>query len=277
MPAGTRTGRLAAFVDSERFAAVIAVVIVVNAIVLGLETYPAVMANYEQTLVLLNSLCFAVFVVELVLRMASYGRHLPDFFRSGWNVFDLVIIGAVFVPGVREQAQLLRLLRLARVVRLVRYLPDARILVLTVIKSIPSLISMVVLTILMLFVYGMLGWSMFGAALPESWGTIGRAMLTLFILLTLENFPTYLAEAETVSPYAVVFFVSYVLLAAFVVFNLLIGIVISSMERAREAHPTAKDVGGSADEAQEPVDDVLERIARLQADLAELEDAVRKR
>ena len=111
-----------------------------------------------------------------------------------------MIIGAVFLPGVREQAQLLRLLRLARIVRLVRYLPDARILLLTVVKSIPSLFSMVVLTLLLLFVYGMVGWSLFGAALPESWGTIGRSMLTLFILLTLENFPTYLAEAEAVSP-----------------------------------------------------------------------------
>ena len=132
-----------------------------------------------------------------------------------------------------------------------RYLPDARILLLTVVKSIPSLFSMVVLTILLLFVYGMVGWSLFGAALPESWGTIGRSMLTLFILLTLENFPTYLAEAEAVSPYAVVFFVSYVLLAAFVVFNLLIGIVIGSMERAREHDArAAADLGrGSADPA----------------------------
>ena len=96
---------------------------------------------------------------------------------------------------------------------------------------------MVVLTVLLLFVYGMVGWSLFGAALPETWGTIGRAMLTLFILLTLENFPTYLAEAEPVSVLAVPFFVSYVLLAAFIVFNLLIGIVIGSMERPASRMP----------------------------------------
>jgi voltage-gated sodium channel len=151
-----RTGRLARLVDSDRFAAVIATVIVLNAIVLGLETYPTVTANWGDALLVLNEACFAVFVVELVLRFASYGRRPGDFFRSGWNVFDLVIIGAVFIPGVREQAQLLRLLRLARIVRLVRYLPDARILLLTVVKSIPSLFSMVVLTILLLFVYGMM-------------------------------------------------------------------------------------------------------------------------
>ena len=264
-----RTGRLARLVDSDRFAAGIAAVIVLNAVVLGLETYPTVVATWGDALVFLNEACFAVFVVELVLRFASYGRHPGDFFRSGWNVFDLVIIGAVFIPGVREQAQLLRLLRLARIVRLVRFLPDARILLLTVVKSIPSLFSMVVLTILLLFVYGMVGWSLFGAALPESWGTIGRSMLTLFILLTLENFPTYLEEAEQISPYAVVFFVSYVLLAAFVVFNLLIGIVIGSMERARE-HDAAEPEPDS-DEA------VLARLRTVQDELAALQSELGRR
>ena len=181
----------------------------------------------------------------------------------------------MLIPGVREQAQLLRLLRLARIVRLVRFLPDARILILTVIKSIPSLFSMVVLTVLLLFVYGMVGWSLFGEALPENWGTIGRAMLTLFILLTLENFPTYLAEAELVSPYAVTFFVSYVLIAAFVVFNLLIGIVIGSMERAREsdAARTREDVDeGVSDPASDQT--LAIRIRSLREDLAALEEAL---
>jgi voltage-gated sodium channel len=270
-----RSGRLARLVDSERFAMAIAAVIVVNAIVLGLETYPSVMAAYGDALILLNETCFAIFVVELVLRLASYGRNIGAFFRSGWNVFDLIVIGAVFIPGVREQAQLLRLLRLARIVRLVRYLPDARILILTVVKSIPSLFSVVVLTLLLLFVYGMVGWSLFGAALPEQWGTIGRSMLTLFILLTLENFPTYLEQAEAVSPYAVVFFVTYVLMAAFIVFNLLIGIVIGSMERARESDAARAAEQPEADPGNSASDEALVmQIRALRKDLAALEDAV---
>jgi voltage-gated sodium channel len=263
-----RSSGLARLVESSRFNLAIAAVIVANAVVLGLETYPEVMADYGDTLILLNELFFAVFVVELALRIASYGRRPQDFFRSGWNVFDFVVIAAVFIPGVREQAQLLRLLRLARIVRLVRFLPDARMLILTVVKSIPSVASMVVLTVLLLFVYGMVGWSLFGEALPESWGTIGRAMLTLFILLTLENFPTYLAEAEPVSVLAVPFFVSYVLLAAFIVFNLLIGIVISSMEKAREE----EDQREKADDAE-----LIARLGEVQRTLARLEADLRAR
>ena len=271
----SRQGQLAQVVDSDRFNGFIAAVIIANAVVLGLETYPGVVEAHGSTLVKLNGAFYLIFVGELVLRFASYGKRPQDFFRSGWNVFDLIIIGSVAIPAVREQAQLMRILRLARIARLVRFLPDARILVLTIVKSIPSMFSMVVLTLVLMFVYGMVGWSIFGAALPESWGTIGQAMLTLFILLTLENFPTYLTEAEQVSPYAPLFFVSYILLAAFIVFNLLVGIVIGSMEKARQHE--AKNTPIDPEEAALSEQALLDRIALLQASLGELEDDLRRR
>ena len=264
-----RDGRLARLVDSDAFNLVIAGVIIFNAIVLGLETFPAVMESYGSTLSLLNSVCYGIFVVELILRFASYGRRPQDFFRNGWNIFDLIIIGGVWIPGVRENVTLLRLLRLARIARLLRFLPDARILLSTVVRSLPPLGSIVVLTVLILFLYGMVGWAMFGEELPNSWGTITRAMLTLFILLTLENFPTYLEEALTVTPWATVFFVSYVLVAAFVIFNLLIGIIISSMEsaREREALREAMDKTGPEADALGRIREIKEALETLETDL----------
>ena len=269
----SRSGRLARLVDSEPFSLAIAGVIIANAVVLGLETFPSVMASYGSLLVTLNDICYGIFVVELVLRFASYGRRPQDFFRNGWNVFDLIVIAGVWIPGVRENATLLRLLRLARIARLLRFLPDARILLATVVRSLPPLASIVVLTFLILFLYGMVGWGLFGAALPESWGTITRAMLTLFILLTLENFPTYLEEALTVTPWATVFFVSYVLVAAFVIFNLLIGIIIGSMEsaREREAMREAKETGITGD-AVARIHDIREALDALEADVQILRD-----
>lgn len=268
-----RTGRLARLVDSDAFNLAIAGVIVINAIVLGLETFPSVMASYADQLILANEICYGVFVVELVLRFASYGKRPQDFFKSGWNVFDLIIIGGVWIPGVRENATLLRILRLARIARLLRFLPDARVLIATVVRSIPPLASIVVLTFLILFIYGMVGWALFGEALPASWGTITRAMLTLFILLTLENFPTYLEEALAVTPWATVYFVSYVLVAAFVIFNLLIGIIISSMEsaREREALREAKESGITGD-AVARIHEIREALDALEADVQILRD-----
>ena len=225
---------LARIVDSNAFQMVISAVIILNAIVLGLETYVAEDSPTFTLLMRLNDAFYLVFLAELITRMVSYFPRPLNFFRSGWNIFDFVVIGAALIPAVRAQAEVIRLLRLARIARLLRFLPDARVLIATMGKAIPSVFSMIVLVVLLLFIYGMIGVVLFGEALPAEWGNIGSAMMTLFILLTLENFPTYLDQAQEVTPFASVFFLSYVLIAAFVVLNLVLGIVIGSMEEARE-------------------------------------------
>jgi voltage-gated sodium channel len=263
-----RVRSLQRLVDSAAFNTTIIAVIVANAVVLGLQTYPGIVDRYGDTLDLLNGICLAVFVVELALRMASYGRRPLAFFRSGWNVFDFVVITAAFVPGIRESSTLLRLARLARVVRIVRLLPDVRVLIVGVLRSLPPLLSMAMLTTVILFVYGMIGWLLFADELPEDWGTIGEAMLTMFVLLTLENFPAYMERGMDVHPWSWIFFVSFVLVAAFIVLNVLIGIVLNSMEEAREVE-RRKALGMRVGEG--PPAPVVERIAILRAALDELE------
>src|SRR5688572_14314820 len=145
-------------VDSDPFTYFIAGVILANAVVLGLETYDSIEQDAGAALDLVNDLCLAVFVVELGLRFASYGRRPQDFFRSGWNVFDLVVVGAAFVPGLSKNSTLLRLARLARVVRVVRLLPDVRILMVAMARSIPPMLSLAVLAALVLYGYAMVGW-----------------------------------------------------------------------------------------------------------------------
>ena len=255
-------------VDSNAFNNTIIAVIVANAVVLGLQTYPGIVDRYGWTLDVLNGVFLAVFVVELGLRIASYGRRPQDFFRNGWNIFDFVVIGAAFVPGVRESSTLLRLARLARVVRIVRLLPDIRVLFVGVLRSLPPLVSIALLTTVILFVYGMIGWLLFSEELPEEWGNIGEAMLTMFILLTLENFPAYMERGMEVHPWSWIFFVSFVLVAAFIVLNVLIGIVLNSLEEARELE-RRRALGIPTDGV--PPAHVAERIAILRAALDELE------
>ena len=275
--APTPRNRLARIVDAPWFTWTIVSVICVNALALGLETYPWIHDRWGDQLFVLNELCLAIFVVELALRIASYLPRPLRFFRDGWNVFDFVVITAAFVPGVRESATLLRLVRLARVFRIVRLLPDVRVLLAGVYRSIPPLFSIGLVTAMLLFFYGMIGWSLFHEELPKDWGTIGRAMLTLFVMLTLENFPTYMDAGMEVHPWSWVYFVSFVLIAAFVVINLLIGIVLNSMEEAREAERRkavrermgVPEAAGVVDpDASAPV---VERIALLRGALDELE------
>jgi voltage-gated sodium channel len=267
---------LARVVDSPAFTTIVVATIVVNAVVLGLQTYEGVVDRWGELLDVVNGVCLGIFIVELVLRLASYWPRPLAFFRNGWNLFDFVVILAVFVPGIRQNSTLLRLLRLLRVVRIVRVLPDLRVLLLGVWKSVPPLASIGAVTAMILFVYGMVGWIWFGDELPEQWGNIGRAMLTLFVMLTLENFPVYMDAAMEIEPWAWVYFVSFILVAAFIVLNVLIGVVLNSMEEAREidrrqalrerygvTHPSPVDP-----QAHAPV---AERIAILRDALDELE------
>ena len=262
-------------VGSQLFDTLIIAVILANAVVLGLQTYPDRVARDGDTLDLLNEVFLGIFVVELLLRIGSYGRRPQDFFRSGWNIFDFVVIAAAFVPGVRDSSTLLRLARLARVVRIVRLLPDLRVLLQGVLRSLPPLFSMTMLVTLLLFVYGMIGWLLFGEELPEEWGNIGAAMLTLFVMLTLENFPAYMDAGMSVHPWAWIYFVTFVLIAAFMVLNVLIGIVLNSMEEARELE-RRRALGADVDDDISPAP-VAERIALLRAALTELEDELRLR
>ena len=176
-----------------------------------------------------------------------------------------------------ESSTLLRLARLLRVVRVITLLP-LRVLIVAVARSIPPLASMTVLTALILFLYGMAGWLMFGEEDPEAWGNIGEALLTLFVLLTLENFPVTLERGLAIEPRSILYFVSFVLVAAFIVLNVLIGVVLHSMEeareieRARERRAAGEDGGAGAAEAA-----LVERIATLRAALDELELTLRSR
>jgi voltage-gated sodium channel len=231
-------------VDSRWFDPLILVVIFVNAVTLGLETYESIAQSIGDELHALNDLTLGVFVVELVIRLGSAGFNPRRFFKSGWNVFDFVVITASFLPGLRENATLLRLVRLARIVRAIRLLPDLRVLTVAVGRSIPGVASLAVITLLLVYVYGMVGWVIFDESDPANYGNIGQAMVTMFVLLTLENLPTYIEQGQELSNWTLVFYISYVLVASFLIFNLFIGIVINSMEEARtiELHRAEREL-----------------------------------
>jgi voltage-gated sodium channel len=219
-------------------------VIFVNAIPLGLETYDSVARSIGDELHTANDVILGLFVVELLIRFGASGFDPRRFFRSGWNVFDFVVIAASFAPGLRENATLLRLVRLARIVRAVRLLPDLRILTVAVARSIPGVASLAVISLLLVYVYGMVGWVIFHNHDPANFANIGQSMVTMFVLLTLENLPTYIAKGQELSDWTLLFYVSYVLVASFLIFNLFIGIVINSMEEARaiELHRAEREL-----------------------------------
>lgn len=226
-----RIAWLTRIVYGNAFEFTIVGLIVLNAFFLAALTLP----NVDPTLAAIgrsyDQVVLWVYVAELVLRIISYGRKPWMFFTGPWNVFDFLVIA--LIPVFSAQTVVLRLLRLLRVVRLFRFMPEVRILTNSIAKSLPPLASVTVLIMFLLFLYAMAGHYMFGAALPDHWGDVGRAMESLFILLTLENFPNYFEEAMAVTPVALVFFLSYVFIIVFTILNVLIGIVINAMDESR--------------------------------------------
>jgi voltage-gated sodium channel len=268
------TERLRHLVAHPAFDAAVMIVILANAVVLGLQTYDAIERDHGDTLNLLNGVFLGVFVVELGLRMASYGRAPWRFFLDPWNVFDFAVVALAFTPGFRQNSTILRLARLLRVVRIVRLLPELRILVTAIARSIPPLFSMALLTTLILFVYGMVGWALFGDEDPDHWGDIGQAMLTLFVMLTLENLPARIETGMEIEPWSVVYFISFVLVAAFIILNVLIGVVLHSMDEARQIHVEQELREQGLEPTEEEVD-VISRIRRLREAIDELEDELK--
>ena len=271
--------RCARIANSTRFQGFIFAVIVANAIALGLQTYDGIDEDAGSLLRLINEICVGIFVIELAIRITAYGSRPQDFFRDGWNIFDFVVITAAFVPGVRESTTLLRLARLLRVVRVVTVLPEFRIIVRGMARSLPPLGSLALLGVLLMYVYGMVGWILFHEGDPENWGNLGDSMLTLFVIMTLENWPQYLDAAQAIHPWSWVFFVSYVLLASFLLFNVLIAVVLTSMEAARaEDARMARRLSRELAEAEQVIRDereeLVEAMKSLRDAVDELEDRI---
>jgi voltage-gated sodium channel len=271
--------RCARIADSQRFQLLITAAILLNAVTLGLETVQSVDARHGPRLEAINTAFLGVFTVEIAIRILAHGRRPQDYFRSGWNLFDFLIIAAAFMPFLRSNATLLRVVRLLRVFRLLSVLPELRVLTLALVRSIAPIFGMGLMILLLLYVYGMFGWLLYEESNPEYFQDIGVAMLTLFKMLTLEGWPDIYDEVARANPWAWVYFVSFVLISSFVLFNMFIGIIINSMEESRtlelrRLEDEAERAGESSREAElaarirllrEAVDDLERELLRKPA------------
>ncbi len=267
---------LARIIHSDAFEMVIALVIIVNAICLAILTFPNISADAKAAALLIDTICLGIFTLELTIRFVSYGKKPLEFFRSGWNIFDFIIIAST--PFFAGETTILRLLRLFRLIRIFRFLPEVRILSASIVKSMRPLLSMTALIALLLFLYGMVGTYLFGSELTVAWGSIGASVMSLIILLTLENFPIYLEEALAVTPLAIPFLLSYVFIIVFTVLNLLIGIVLNAMDEAREeakqkeANPDGMElISQNVDQISADGIVTKEEVAQLKNEIARLQ------
>lgn len=264
---------------SRPFEITIIVLIIANGVVLGIETYPHPGAAGPALRAVEWSIRVA-FVLEILLRLLAYGRRPQDFFRHGWNVFDFLVISAIFIPGLHGDATLLRVVRVARMVRLVRFSPGLRTIVAALWRSLPGVGGFLALAVVTLYVYGMAGWLIFADTYPEEYGNIGRSLLTLFVLLSLETLPDLIEQGMAVSPWTLLYYVSFVLITVNLLLNILIAVIVNSMEEARRLEMTeglAPDYDVDGDGIPDEVDRIAisQRLDDLRTVLAELERELR--
>ncbi len=260
---------LARIVDhrlTERF---VMVLIIVNAITLGMETSKSIMAEYGGILTALDHAILAVFVVELLARIVI---KRGAFFRDPWSLFDLFVIGIALVP-TSESLSVLRALRILRALRLVTVVPSLRKVVAGLIGAMPGMGSIGLLLVLVYYVFAVMGTKLFGETNPELFGSIGATAYTLFQSMTFDDWSNGIVKplAEKGNPNGWVFVIIFMVVSAFMVLNLFIGVVVTALDEVTAAdtpkfsHPAHSD------------QDILAELRALKAEVASLRGALAER
>lgn len=219
--------------NNKWFQRFIILVIVIAAILVGIETYPATHEKYLQAFKAADHIIQALFTIEIIIRILAYGKKPLAFFKSGGNVFDFLITALFYVPLGGPYAAVLRLLRLLRVLRLITALPRLQLLVGALIKSVPSMGYITLLLLIQMYIFAVLGNVLFGHTDPENFGNLGAALLTLFEIITLEGWVDIMAQ-QPQNIVTVLYFVSYILLGTMIVLNLFIGVILGGFEDVKK-------------------------------------------
>ncbi len=246
--------QVAKFIDSTFVRNTIIGVIIFNAIILGLETSPVVMSRIGGLLTVLDALCLWIFVVEIALKLYA---HRLSFFRNGWNVFDFIIVGIALVPA-SEGFSVLRALRILRVMRVMSAAPSLRRVVEGFITALPGMGSVFLLMGIIFYIGAVIATKLFGADFPQWFGTLGRSGYSLFQIMTLESWSMGIVRpVMEVYQYAWAFFVPFIMVTTFAVVNLLVGLIVNSMQ---DAH--AEEDNAATDAYRDEVMAKLEAIER---------------
>jgi len=275
MADGNLTARLARIAETSAFHAAVVGVIIANAIVVGLETSRPLATAHAALFSAAHAVVLALFVAELALRVGAHGFRLASFLRDGWNAFDFLVVALSLVPGVGAFATVARIARVLRVVRLVSVSPKLRLIIGTMTRSIPSLGHVSLLLALLLYCYAVVGVNLFGAHDLQRWGSLGKALLTLFQILTLEGWVEVQAAVMAAHPWAWIYFASFVIVAVFVVVNLFIAVVLNNLDEIREEDRQAA-LAEQARLRPEAEQDLAHHLAALRADLDRLEAHYRR-
>lgn len=265
--------RVAGFINLPLVQRGILALILINAVTLGLETSPDIMARFGYGIHFLDKVILAVFVVEIALRLYV---HRGSFFRDPWSVFDFLVVGIALVPAT-GQFSVLRALRVLRVLRILTIVPSMRRVVGALLGAIPGLASIGMVLLLIYYVFAVIATNLFATAFPEWFGNLGRSFYTLFQIMTLESWSMGISRPVMEQfPYAWGFFIVFILIATFTMLNLFIAIIVNAMQTFSEGEH--QDTVSAVEQAREHIEaDLHTEVRALRNEIAELKLLLRSR
>lgn len=253
---------LARLIAHPRFEPTIMVLIVLNAITLAMETSPSIMASFGPVLVTVDRLILGIFVIEIAARLIV---DFKGFWRDPWRIFDFCIVAIALIPTTGALS-VLRAFRILRILRLVSTVPSMRRVVAGLLSALPGMGSIVALLSLIFFVFSVISTKLFAASFPEWFGSVGASAYTLFQVMTLESWSMGIVRPVMESyPWAWLLFVPFIILTAFAVLNLFIGVIVDAMQ--------AEAAGAAHDEREamkQQTAEILAEIRTLRAEVARL-------
>jgi voltage-gated sodium channel len=263
--------RLRAFLERDRVVNTIMAVIIFNAITLGIGTSDWAQANFGGLLRVIDKTVLAIFVIELLLKLYAYGLN---FFRNSWNIFDLFVVGVGLLPQTAGLSAL-RGLRVIRALRLLSVIPQMRAVVQALLDALPGMGAVIIMISIVFYVFGVMATIMYGNAFDEWFGTLGRSLYSLFQIMTLESWSMGIVRPVMREfPMAWAFFVPFIVITAFSVLNLFIGLLVNTMQSAVEEE-TEAEFERLRELVRQETDQVDAHVVELQAEVRALRDELR--
>jgi len=262
--------KLGNWVESTFVRNFIIVLIIINAIILGLETVSSLVPRYGEILHILDQMILAVFVVEIALKLYAFGGL---FFLNGWYIFDFLIVAIALMPA-SGVFSVLRILRILRVLRLISRVPQLRFVIEALLKAIPGIGSIFALLLIMYYVFAVIATKLFGSDFPQWFGSLNQSMYTLFQIMTLEGWSDIARAMMDKFSYAWLFFVMFILITTFTMLNLFVAIIVDTMLSLRE-HRQMETGSVIKTAIQSETETLQKNLHALQAEIGELKALVK--
>jgi voltage-gated sodium channel len=240
--------------------------ILLAAAILGLETNPNIIAEYGSFLHLLDKIILGLFTLEILIRIAAVNGNLIRYFRDPWNIFDFAIVAICYLPLDSQFASVARLVRVFRALRLLKAIPQLRLIVSALINSVSSMGYVGMLMFLVFYVYAIIGVFKFGPISPENFGSLGKALFSLFQIVTLEGWVELLEPLKHQYPIgSTIYFISFIFFGTLIVLNLFIGVIVNGMDQ--EKMEQENDSGLNDSDAVSQIKEIRTALDKLEKKL----------